>query len=212
MNSTRLILASASPRRLELLRSVGLDPEVRPIALDEAPLPGESPEAMVLRLARAKAAQAAEAVASRAKDAMTPAAAAVVLAADTTVAVEGRVLGKPADAAEAARMLRLLSGRAHAVVTGMALVLVDPLDGMRAAEEVCETRVVFAPLTDDQIASYVATGEPMDKAGAYGIQGGAGRFVVRVEGSYSNVVGLPLERLEPLLARLGLDLAGLRTS
>src|SRR5262245_39681975 len=187
-----LILASASPRRLELLRSMGLSPEVRPVVLDETPLPNEPPDAMVLRLARAKARAAADEAA-----AMTDA---VVLAADTIVAIDGRVLGKPADVQEAARMLRLLSGRSHSVFTAVALrrTGVDP----PAAEEVCESRVHFAPLSDGEIAAYVATGEPMDKAGAYGIQAGGGRFVSRVEGSYTNVVGLPLDRISPLLARL----------
>jgi len=195
----RLILASASPRRLDLLRSIGLSPEVRPVDLDEAPLPSESPEAMVLRLARAKAALAAAAGASRG---------ALILAADTTVAVDGAILGKPASAADAARMLRLLSGRAHSVFTGIALRAAG--EHGPAAEEVDESRVHFAPLTDADIATYVATGEPLDKAGAYGIQAGGGRFVERVEGSYTNVVGLPLARFERLLGRMGLALADLR--
>lgn len=194
----RLILASGSPRRLDLLRSIGLSPVVRPVELDETPLPGESPRTMVLRLAGEKAALAA-ADASQG---------ALILAADTTVAVDGRILGKPADAGEAADMLRRLSGRAHSVFTAVALRVAG--DGDRSAEDVCESRVHFAQLTEADIAAYVATGEPMDKAGAYGIQAGGGWFVARVEGSYTNVVGLPVERLEPLLARLGFGLEDLR--
>lgn len=195
----RLILASASPRRLELLRSIGLIPEVRPVDLDEAQLPGEAPETMVVRLARAKAELAAAALG-------VPGV--LILAADTTVTVDGAVLGKPADAADAARMLRLLSGRAHSVFTAVALRTTD--DPPRAADDVCESRVHFEPLTDADIAAYVASGEPMDKAGAYGIQAGGGRFVARVEGSYANVVGLPVERLEPLFMELGVGIDGFR--
>jgi septum formation protein len=204
----RLILASASPRRLELLRSLGLTPEVRPVDLDEAPRRGERPEAMVLRLARAKAKLAAADGDSHD---------AVILAADTTVAIDGLILGKPSDPGDAARMLRLLSGRAHSVFTAIAVrAAASPAraDGARAleADDVCESRVHFSAISAEDIAAYVATGEPMDKAGAYGIQAGGGRFVQRVEGSYANVVGLPVERLEPLLARLGLALQDIRNS
>lgn len=202
----RLILASASPRRLDLLRSIGLAPEVLPVDLDETPLPGERPEAMVVRLARAKARLAVASIEPSGASPRTEPFA-LVLAADTTVALDGRILGKPADAEDAARMLRLLSGRAHSVFTAVALRAAGA-PGL-LAEDVSESRVHFASLSDADIAAYVATGEPMDKAGAYGIQAGGGRFVAKVEGSYTNVVGFPLERLEPLLDRLGFTLRDL---
>jgi septum formation protein len=173
-----LVLASASPRRADLLREAGILFRVSPPHIDEAVRVGESPEAYVERLAREKA----EAV-----HAASPGA--FVLGADTTVVVGDTILGKPADRAEAARMLELLAGRSHRVLTGVALL--GPADFTRAA--VVSTNVTFSRLSDADIAWYVGSGEPLDKAGAYAIQGGASRFVERIDGSFSNVVGLPME-------------------
>ena len=181
----RLILASASPRRRELLAQVGFTFEVRPAHVNEDPRPGEDPIAYVVRLARDKA----EAVYAELNDPE-----AVVLGADTTVTLDGHILAKPLDATDAARMLRMLSGRTHRVITGVALANAN---GTEVAAEV--TGVRFAALSDTEIAQYVATGEPMDKAGAYGIQGLAAKWIPRVEGCYFNVVGLPLALVTTML-------------
>ena len=185
---TRLVLASASPRRRELLAKLGLLPEIRPVNLDETPAPGEDARRYVERLAREKAAAAAGEGAE------------ILLAADTAVVLDGEILGKPADPEEARTMLRRLSGRAHEVLTGVALLETPKGAAVSAIEE---TRVVFRTLDEEEIAAYVATGEARDKAGAYGIQGRAAVFVPRIEGSWSNVVGLPLELVDRLLRRLG---------
>ncbi len=185
-----LVLASGSPRRRELLEGLGLFPEIRPVDLDETPLPGEAPEPYVLRLGRAKATARA-------------APGELVLAADTTVAVDGEILGKPEDAADARRMLRLLAGREHLVATGVALF--DPARG-RLESAVETTRVVFAPLREAEIDWYVASGEPVDRAGAYAIQGLASLFVSAIAGSHSNVVGLPIATTYRLFGALGYDL------
>lgn len=186
----RLVLASQSPRRRELLLQLGLAPEVRPANTDESVLPGEPPRAYVLRVAREKA----RAVPGE-----------VVLAADTAVVLDGEVLGKPLDAADARRMLRALSGTRHEVITGVCVRL--GADGPGAElEAVVSTEVVFARLSDRAVEWYVATGEPLDKAGAYAIQGAGGAFVAEVRGSVSNVVGLPLVETAELLARAGLPL------
>ena len=171
-----LVLVSRSPRRSELLKQAGIPFSVRPAAIDETPLADETPRRHVERLAREKA-LAVEAGTGE-----------TVLGADTVVVLDGRILGKPADAADAARMLESLSGRMHEVLTGVCL-----RRGGRT-EASCEvTRVWFAALTPEEVAAYVASGEPMDKAGAYAIQGLASKFISRIEGSYSNVVGLPVE-------------------
>lgn len=180
-----LILASASPRRKELLAQAGFTFEVRAAHLNEDPRPEEDPIAYVTRLAREKA-QAVFEAAHRAD--------AVVLGADTTVTLDNHILGKPEDATDAARMLRLLSGRTHRVMTGVAVVTAQCVE---VAAEV--TGVRFLTLSDEEIAAYVATGEPMDKAGAYGIQGLAARWIPRVEGCYFNVVGLPLALVATML-------------
>jgi septum formation protein len=180
-----LVLASASPRRAELLRLAGYRFTVSHADLDETPHPGEAPAAYVQRLAEAKAA----AVAGRHPDAL-------VLGADTTVVVDGDILGKPVDAADAAAMLTRLQGRVHEVLTGVAVA--GP--GGRASA-VAATRVWFAPMSAGEIADYVASGEPMDKAGAYAIQGLASRYVERIEGSHPNVVGLPVAVVHALLRR-----------
>jgi septum formation protein len=189
----RLILASRSPRRKALLVAAGYEVEVEAADVDERQLPGEDVVEYVLRLAAAKV----QAVAAREPGS-------VVLGADTAVVVEGLVLGKPVDDDDAAAMLRRLSGREHVVVTGVAV-----RDGDRTLLEVSRTCVWFVPLSPGEIAWYVQSGEPRDKAGAYAIQGLASRFVERIQGSYTNVVGLPMATVHQLLGRLGhtVDLA-----
>lgn len=178
-----LILASRSPRRAELLSAAGIAFEVLAADVDETPRASETPAAYVERLAIEKA---------RAVHALRPDAR--VLGADTTVTIDGEILGKPADEADAVRMLRLLSGRAHDVHTGVALVSAR---GVRSAVD--STRVWFDAMTDEDISWYVGTGEPVDRAGAYAIQGFASRFIPRIEGSYSNVVGLPVALVSSIL-------------
>jgi septum formation protein len=190
----KLVLASASPRRLELLRQIGLVPEVvDPAEIDETPLEDETARRLALRLARAKAA----ACAARHPDAF-------VLAADTVVAVGRRLLGKPADAADARRMLALLSGRAHRVLTAVAAQAPATQGfGGRAGARLSETRVRFKRLTEAEIAAYLASGEWDGKAGGYGVQGRAGAFAIDLSGSYTGVVGLPLYETLALLTGLG---------
>jgi septum formation protein len=186
MSNVSLILASASARRSELLAAAGFAFEVLPANVDETPQDAERPKDYALRVARAKA----ERVSSRrARD--------VVLAADTVVVADDRMMGKPADDAEAAEMLRALSGVVHEVHTAVVLRA-----GQRIVEQVVTTRVRFHPLTEREISWYVATGEPAGKAGAYAIQGRAARFVDRIEGSWSNVVGLPISTVYRLLVEL----------
>ena len=197
-----LVLASASPRRRELLAQVGYGFEVHPAHIPEDPLPGEDPIAYVTRLAREKAEavyrELSAAHAGKEKlgplpgfDGQSPLA---VLGADTTVTLDNAILGKPEDAADAARILRLLSGRTHRVITGVALVAQERVEV--AAEA---TAVRFLTLSPEEIADYIATGEPMDKAGAYAIQGRAARWIPRIEGCYFNVMGLPLALVCSLL-------------
>jgi septum formation protein len=174
--SPMLVLASASPRRRELLRGAGIPFEVQAANIAEDALPGESAKACAERLAREKALAVA---AQRPND--------VVLGADTIVVIDNRILGKPSDAADAARMLRMLSARVHQVITGVCLVFGGEA---RVASET--TTVTMSEITDQEIAGYIASGEPMDKAGAYAIQGIASRWIPRIEGDYSNVVGLPV--------------------
>jgi septum formation protein len=180
-----LILASSSPRRRELLTQAGYVFEVHPAHVNEDPRPDEDPIAYVVRLARDKA----QAVFAAVNDPE-----AIVLGADTTVTLDGHILAKPEDAPDAARMLRLLSGRTHRVITGVAVATAK---GTEVAAEV--TGVQFLTLSDKEIAAYIATGEPMDKAGAYGIQGLAAKWIPRVEGCYFNVVGLPLALVNSML-------------
>ncbi len=170
-----LILASASPRRHELLTLAGIDHVVRPAAVPEIRAPGESPSHFVRRLAEEKA----RAVAREHGD--------IVLGADTLVCLGNEVLGKPADDGDARRMLRLLSGREHVVLTGLCL-----LSDHRCLVDLASTSVTFADLTDSEISEYTRSGEPGDKAGAYAIQGLASKFVLSLTGSYQNVVGLPV--------------------
>ncbi len=194
-NFIMLVLASASPRRRELLTQVGYRFEVHPAHIPEDPLPGEDPIVYVTRLAREKAEAVYRELTSHSippKDCLNGQFA--VLGADTTVTLDNAILGKPEDAADAARMLRLLSGRTHRVITGVALVTAKHTE---VAAEV--TAVRFLTLSDQDIAEYVASGEPMDKAGAYAIQGRAARWIPRIEGCYFNVVGLPLALVCSLL-------------
>lgn len=195
--AVRLLLASSSPRRAEILGALGIPFDVAAADIDESLLPGESGREAAVRLARAKAAAAAKLHTSG-----------WVLAADTLVLIDGAVLGKPRDDGEAAGMLRLLSGREHVVVTAVSLL-------RNAGEEIAtfeESRVRIAPLDEEEIRWYVATGEPRDKAGAYAVQGLGARFVEGVTGSFSNVMGLPArsvyrllrEAPDPALARLAL--------
>ena len=187
-----LILASASPRRAELLTAAGIPFEVRPAHIDERIHPGEEAVAYASRVALEKAR-----VVQAASDGRP------VLAADTVVVVDRQILGKPADSDDAKRMLRMLSGRAHEVVT--AVVLVSEKGSFVTGTEV--TTVEFMLLNNAEIDWYVATGEPSDKAGAYAIQGLASRFVTRIEGSYSNVVGLPVALVYAMCSRAGLLLS-----
>ncbi|MEM9556570.1 MAG: Maf family protein [Acidobacteriota bacterium] len=190
----QLILASASPRRRDLLAGLGLEPVIRPVDLDETPHPGETARVYVERLAVEKA--AADARAGE-----------LVLAADTVVALDGTLLGKPADANDARSMLKRLAGRAHEVSTGVAVRRLDANGAVvHKASAVATTRVAFAAMTRAEIDWYVATGEPMDKAGAYAVQGRAALFIDAVEGEYSNVVGLPLRLTYRMLRAAGYDL------
>ena len=186
----RLILASASPRRAEILQSAGLPFIVLSSAVDETPIPGESAKQIVRRLALAKA----ELVAARA---VGPA---IVIAADTVVTLDGAILGKPRTTEDARLMLEKLSGRTHSVITGVALIR---LPDAERSEFIETTHVHFAALEDEEIIRYLSSGEPFDKAGAYAIQGRAGRYIPRIEGCYYNVVGLPLARLCAALFELG---------
>lgn len=185
--SPRVILASASPRRRELLALIGLEHEVRPADVDETLIAGERPSVYADRLAREKT------LASAAPDA-------VAVGCDTIVVVDGQVLGKPRDTADATRMLRLLSGRSHLVMTGVAVAF-----GGRIVSDVVQVGVTFRSLGPAEIADYIGTGEPMDKAGAYGIQGYGATIVDRVDGDYFAVMGLPLNRLVRLLESIGLE-------
>jgi septum formation protein len=181
-----LVLASRSPRRAGLLAAAGIEFRVRPADVDETPGAGEDPEQYALRVAGDKAA------------AVTLADHETVLAADTVVALAGEIMGKPKDAADASRMLAALSGRRHDVITAICL-----RNAGVVVRESSSTAVWFAHLTAQEIEWYVASGEPMDKAGAYGIQGLASRFIARIEGDYPNVVGLPVARVYRLLSGLG---------
>lgn len=195
----KLYLASASPRRLELLQQIGLHPDLVPAGLAERAQAHETPHDLVRRLAEAKGRLAIARLPRRSPPG-------VVLAADTTVVLGGRVLGKPRDAAEAEAMLAELRGRAHDVLTAVFLARTDD---QRCTVGVDATRVRFRGFDDETIRDYVATGEPLDKAGAYALQGRGVLLTERIDGSWSNVVGLPLERLPEWLARLDVDLRAL---
>jgi septum formation protein len=186
----KLILASASPRRAEILRNAGFTFDVQPARTDESLRQCERAEDYVRRLAESKA----QAIAKATKQA------AFVVGADTTVLVAGEILGKPSGAADARRMLLALSGRTHEVLTGIAVALAPNGDSATHVESTC---VTFLPLSDVEIETYIATREPFDKAGAYGIQGIGGRFISRIEGDYFNVMGLPVARLWQMLREMG---------
>lgn len=189
MEKGRIVLASASPRRLELLASAGVEFDVCASDIPEEPIPGEAPADFATRLARDKAVATAARTEGR-----------WFVGADTIVVCAGEIMGKPVDEADAVRMLRKLSGVSHEVITGYA-VYDRERDGLLCKAVV--TRVVFKPLRDEEISAYVATGCPMDKAGAYAIQGGAAYMVERIDGSYTNVVGLPLCEVVEDLRRIG---------
>jgi septum formation protein len=186
----KLILASSSPRRAEILANAGLPFSVLSSAVDESPYPGETPAGLVQRLANAKA----DLVTARA---VGPS---IVLGADTVVVLDDKILGKPRSTEEARHMLQQLSGRTHSVLTGVALVRLP--DGERR-EFTESTLVHFRQISEEELSSYLATEEPYDKAGAYAIQGQAGRYIPRIEGCYFNVVGLPLSRILTELKTLG---------
>ncbi len=183
-----IVLASASPRRQEILRNAGVEFVVQPAEIDETVGPGESPRECAERLAREKAHAVAKQEPGR-----------YVLGADTIVVVDGMVLGKPCDESDAARMLRLLSGRGHEVITGVCLI--GP--GWTESVQSERTLVAMSEISDREIQAYVATGEPMDKAGAYAIQGVASRWIPRIEGDYFNVVGLPMALVWRMLKERG---------
>ncbi len=187
-----IILASYSPRRRDMLKQVGLDFSIDPADVDERILPGEGPEAYALRVAKDKARVAAGRAGTG-----------VVIAADTIVVLGDEVLGKPSDAADAERMLRMLSGREHRVITG--LVVLDAASG-RFSKRTAVTSVWFRELKSEEIRSYVESGEPMDKAGAYGIQEKGALLVRKIDGCYFNVVGLPLSLLGEILLQFGVKL------
>jgi septum formation protein len=187
-----VILASASPRRRELLTMAGIDFRVEVADIDEAVLPGELPAKYVQRLAVEKA----QAVWARYKDGDDSGDPITVIGADTTVVCNGELLGKPVDQADALRMLMMLSGRTHQVLTGVAAITRKAV-----VSEVEITQVFFDLIGEQELVEYLASGEPMDKAGAYGIQGYAGRWIPRIEGCYFNVVGLPLARTIAVMAR-----------
>ncbi len=192
-NIVKIILVSSSPRRAEILRDAGIAFEICATQIDEAALPGETALAMVARLAEAKAREAAAQMDAGSREC-------ILVGADTTVVLDDEILGKPRDAAQAREMLAKLSGRTHHVLTGIFLLRL-PGGATRAAVE--NSAVTFAPLGQKEIDDYLTTGEPLGKAGAYAIQGVAGRYVSRIEGCYFNVVGLPLARLYVLLRELG---------
>ena len=186
----KLILASASPRRAEILRNAGISFAILSSAVDETPFPDETPYQHVQRLADAKA----ELVAARA---VGPA---IVLAADTVVTLDGRIIGKPHSTDDARRVLERLSGQIHSVITGVTLIRLPDAERRSFVES---TQVQFTSISSDEITRYLATEEPYDKAGSYAIQGRAGRYIPRIEGDYFNVVGLPLARVTQALAELG---------
>lgn len=189
----QIILASTSPRRLMLLRQIGIEPVVVPSHVPEDVRKGETPENAALRLAREKALE----VSGQFREGL-------VIGADTVVVIDGEQLGKPKDKDDARRMLRLISGKTHTVVTGLAVI---DAGSSEVRSKLVGTRVRFKPISDEEIEAYISTGDPMDKAGAYGIQGRAAAFVEGIEGCYSNVVGLPLSEMMDILKSFGVRLS-----
>ncbi len=198
LSDRKIYLASRSPRRRELLRQIGVGHEVllmredarRGAEVDETPMAGEAPRDYALRVAIAKAQAGLQVVARRATGMIKP-----VLAADTTIALDNTIIGKPADAADAKRILNALSGRSHVVISAVAVAFADQLE-----TRISESIVSMAALSDAQIQRYIDSGESMDKAGAYAVQGRAAAFITRIEGSYSGIMGLPLAETVELLA------------
>ncbi len=201
MKQIPIILASGSPRRRELMQQIGLDFEVQVSEVEEH-VTSTVPAEVVQELSRQKAEAVAAVLFKRGNDRSD----CLVLGADTIVACDGRILGKPKDEADAVHMLTMLSGRAHEVYTGVTFVYADPVDGSRKEHTFYEcTKVHFAPMSAEEIAEYVATGDPLDKAGAYGIQGFCARYITGIEGDYNNVVGLPVGRVYQELKRCAGD-------
>lgn len=197
LKASRVILASASPRRSELLASIGVPCQVAPMDIDETPRADESPEHYVMRMACEKAQAGFLALEGECADRL-------VLGADTALALEGRILGKPRDEAQAFEMLMRLSGRSHQVISGVALCHREPGGDMYCEAQLVESRVTFRTITAEEVRRYWATGEPADKAGGYAIQGLGAVFVSHLEGSYSGVVGLPLHETAQLLSERGI--------
>jgi septum formation protein len=193
----KIILASASPRRAEILRAAGIQFEIAASEIDESRLPNEPPEEMVKRLAASKARCVASQLASLGPE--------VILGADTVVVIGDEILGKPGTPQRAREMLDQLRGREHRVITGVALLALASQQSLVASET---TRVWFSSLSDEEIEKYVQTPEPLDKAGAYAIQGIASRFIPRIEGCYFNVVGLPMARVWEMLGQIGCAKSG----
>ena len=188
----KLVLASSSPRRAEILRNAGFDFEILPSHVDETLLPGERPADFVFRLAVEKARHALQRLSKTGQETL-------VVGADTVVVVGDQILGKPKDENDARRMLKLLSGTTHEVLTGLTVIVAATGNETTHVES---TRVSFVPLTEADIDEYLRTGEPFDKAGAYGIQGIGGKFIWRIEGCYFNVMGLPVSRLWSILSHV----------
>jgi septum formation protein len=203
ISDRKIFLASRSPRRRELLRQIGVGHELlllredpkRGIDVDETPQANETPREYALRVATAKASAGLQVAARRAGGVIKP-----VLAADTTIALDEVIIGKPSDAADARRILNLLSGRSHIVITAVAMAFAERLE-----TRISESIVTMNALDDAMITRYIATGEPMDKAGAYAVQGRAAAFITRIEGSYSGIMGLPLAETADLLAAFDID-------
>ena len=203
ISERKIYLASRSPRRRELLRQIGVGHELlllredpkRGADVDESPLADETPRDYALRVTKAKATAGLQAIARRAGGLVKP-----VLAADTTIALDGNIIGKPVDAADAARILKILSGRSHVVITVVAIAFAEQLE-----TRISESMVTLRALNDAVIQRYIATGEPMDKAGAYAVQGRAAGFITRIEGSYSGIMGLPLAETVDLLTQFKIE-------
>lgn len=193
----RLVLASASPRRRELLAQIGAEFEVLP-AQGEEHISTTKPEQAVVELSRQKAEEVAGLAAAQGRS--------LILGADTIVAFQGEILGKPKDEADAARMLHMLSGNTHSVFTGVAAILMEGRKTVKSISFFEETQVTMYPMAELEINRYIATGEPMDKAGAYGIQGKCAIFIEKIIGDYNNVVGLPLAALYQNLAKSGIEI------
>lgn len=185
----RIVLASQSPRRLELLQQIGIAPEVKPAEIDETVLPGEAPDQYVLRMAKEKAA------------ALPVSDDVLVIGADTAVVIGSTIFGKPGAAEEGAAMLRALAGTTHRVLSAVAV-----RQGLREASRLSESRVTFRDISDDEIARYWQSGEPVDKAGGYAVQGLGAVFIASIEGSYSGIMGLPLFETSEMLAEFGIAL------